>query len=236
MELKDRVTKLEDEFKILKSEVQAVLLDLRESYLNRENPFNSQAPPIATQPIIITQPSNQQPSIAKGKEEPDPTTPRINQENGQQKLKELFSEPAPVYTQEPIGNTETAREQVKRAERPDIEPELDRKLVETTRNPDGKVDLATINRMTQWVVEATGRLGRQRIESVLDISEMIGHVTPDLKSILLKLLSSIPDEYSGEVTTRDYLVSLIELDTLLGNDNKSEAALLAILCQENDHR
>ena len=223
MELKDRVTKLEDDYKILKSEVQAVLLDLRETYLNRENPFYKQPP-------------NQQPSIADKREEPATATPGIDQENGQQELPELFSGPAPVYTQESIDNTETAREEVKRAERLVIEPGFDRKLVESPKNLDGKVNLTTLNQLTQWLVEATGRLGRQRIEAVLDISEMTGHVDPDLKNILLKYLISIPDEYSGEVTTRDYLVSLLELDNLLGRDNKSEAALLAILCQENDHR
>ena len=107
MELKDRVTKLEEELKILKNEVQAVLLDLRESCLNRKNPFNNQAPPIAAQPIIITQPPGQQPSVTEAKEEPDPATPLIRQEDGQQEIKELFDEPAPVYTQGSIGNTET---------------------------------------------------------------------------------------------------------------------------------
>lgn len=222
MELKDRVTKLEDEYKILKSEVQAVLLDLRETYLNRENPFYKQPP-------------NQQPPTADKKEEPAPATPVKDQENGQQKSPELFSKPAPVYTQE-SNNNETAREEVTKADRLEIEPGSDRKLTENPKNLDGKLNLATINQLTQWLVEATGRLGRQRIEAVLDISEMTGHIDPDLKSILLKYLISIPDEYLGEVTTRDYLVSLIELDDLLGRDNKSEAALLAILCQENDHR
>jgi len=40
MELQERVVKLEDEVKVLKNEVQTVLLDIRESYLNRENPFS----------------------------------------------------------------------------------------------------------------------------------------------------------------------------------------------------
>ena len=57
MELNDKVTQLEDEIKILKNEVQAVLLDLRESYLNHENPFNPSVSPIVSQPIIINQPA-----------------------------------------------------------------------------------------------------------------------------------------------------------------------------------
>ena len=51
----DKITKLENEIKVLKNEVQAVLLDLRESYLNMENPFNSAANPAAAQSIVITE-------------------------------------------------------------------------------------------------------------------------------------------------------------------------------------
>ncbi len=39
MDVSHKVNQLEDEIKILKKEVQAVLLDIRENLLNRENPF-----------------------------------------------------------------------------------------------------------------------------------------------------------------------------------------------------
>jgi hypothetical protein len=55
MELNDKVTQLEDEIKILKNEVQSVLLDLRESFLKNENPFNAGGFTQAAQPIIINQ-------------------------------------------------------------------------------------------------------------------------------------------------------------------------------------
>ena len=56
MELNDKVTQLEDEIKILKNEIQAVLLDLRESYLSNKNPFNVNEAPVMSQPLIITPP------------------------------------------------------------------------------------------------------------------------------------------------------------------------------------
>ncbi len=230
MELNDRVTRLEDEIKILKNEVQAVLLDLRESCLNRENPFNPGASPVTSQPIIINQPApvaHKQPPIAKE-----------NQGNKLAGVEELANEPEPVYKQELTAGEETAHEEVKRARRPEIEPGSRFKSREITDGPDGKVDLATIAGLAQWVAETAKRLGRERTEATLDISEMMGHLAPDLKNILVKFINLTPDGYSdsGKVTTRDYLASLIELDSLLGKDNKSEVALLSILCQENDHR
>jgi hypothetical protein len=47
MKDEQRITALEDELKILKNEVKAVLLDLREQYLNIQNPFNQTMVPRA---------------------------------------------------------------------------------------------------------------------------------------------------------------------------------------------
>ena len=48
MEISETVKRLDDEVKVIKNEIQAVLLDIREVYLNRENPFN----PEVTTPVI----------------------------------------------------------------------------------------------------------------------------------------------------------------------------------------
>lgn len=236
MELSDKVTQLEDEIKILKNEVQAVLLDLRESFLDRENPFNRDLSPVVSQPIII----NQQPVVTK--EEPDKIPLGLNQENELPGIEEpanepeLTSQPETVYNQELTASEETAHQEVKRTWQPEIEPVAHFRSREASDSSNGRVDLATITGLSQWVAEAVKRLGRQRTEAILDISEMMGHMTPDLKNILVRFISPAPDQSSAKVTTRDYLASLIELDSLLGRDNKSEVALLYILCQENDHR
>ena len=238
MELNDKVTRLEDEIKILKNEVQAVLLDLRESCLNRENPFNPGASPVTSQPIIINQPApvaHEQPPIPK--ERQGDMIPTENEEKELPGVQERANEPEPLYKEGLATSEETAREEVKRAWRPETEPGAHFKSRETTDGPVRKIDMATVAGLAQWVTEAVKRLGRERTEAILDISEMMGHVAPDLKNILVKFIKLTPDGYPGpgKVTTRDYLASLIELDSLLGKDNKSEVALLSILCQENDH-
>ncbi len=227
MELNDKVTQLEDEIKILKNEVQAVLLDLRESYLSKDNPFNPTAPPIANQPIIINQPPPTTPPPAV--EEPDEMTPAADQRSEPVKVEEPVPEP------EPAAHRETAHEEVERAWRPKSELGSRFRSGETTSNNGGKTNLATIAGLTQWVAGSTRRLGRERAQVILDISEMMGHLPPETKSILVKLINLTQDGYSGEVTTRDYMASLAELSGLLGQDNKAEASLFAILCRENDH-
>jgi len=50
MEVTETVKRLDDDVKIIKNEIQAILLDIREAYLNRENPFNPEvsAPTISS--------------------------------------------------------------------------------------------------------------------------------------------------------------------------------------------
>lgn len=236
MELNDKVTQLEDEIKILKSEVQAVLLDLRESFLNYENPFSSSVPPVNNQPIVINQPPpvpDEAPSIPE--EHHDDVTQEENKESELPEVAGPANEPEPVDKQELVATEETARKEVKTAWRLDIEPGLHFKAREAGDGPEGKADLATIAGLVRWVTGSTKRLGRERTEVILDTSEMMGHLSPDIKEILVKFIGLTPDEHSGEVTTRDYLVSLIELDSLLGKGNKSEIALFSILLPENGH-
>ena len=45
MELNQKIRELEAELKLLKNEVKEVLLDIRETVLNHENPFTSVGPP-----------------------------------------------------------------------------------------------------------------------------------------------------------------------------------------------
>ena len=78
------------------------------------------------------------------------------------------------------------------------------------------------------------RLGSERAQSILDISEMVGFLDLELKDVLTRFIYATPGEHEGKVTTRDYLTSLKELDSILGKATKFEIALLSILCQGND--
>lgn len=268
MELNDKVTQLEDEIKILKNEVQAVLLDLRESYLNNENPFNTAMQPMANQPIIINQPApapvpvpSEPPDVPEDvKEETRIPEPAVNEpetdtvvpEAEMVKEKEEPLEKLPDYqaesreeltgavemTDEPEmrAGEETGPEEGSRAWRPQIGNTAPFMSGGTNNGSGGKIDLDNIAGLAQWVEEAVIKLGPERTEAVLDISEMMGHVSQELKNILVKFIRPVPEGLTNKISTRDYLASLIELTGLLGKDNRSEVALLYILCQENDNR
>lgn len=253
MELNDKVTQLEDEIKILKNEVQAVLLDLRESYLNLENPVSRELPPFPEQHIVVSAPQQSQPTGNERREagpenhtsnEPsfadEPThTPELTTEQqplpeaGLKSGPELTTESEPVSGPDVVATDETAREEVTRAWRPVKEFEMS---FESGGNGghNGQIDLATISSLADWVADVVKRLGSERAQSILDISEMVGFLDPELKDVLTRFIYATPGEYEGKVKTRDYLTSLKELDGILGKATKFEIALLSILCQGND--
>ena len=251
MDIKDKVAQLEDEIKVLKNEVQAVLLDIRETYLNRETPFSPEVSVPTTHQVtaIVTgQESFAAPAPPPKKgvsggdqkdEEPQEEQPstEVEPENSLEQSYEEESnndEPEPEDEQELAASEETAHKEVKRVWRSEKEEPLAQLKARRNKNASGgKIDLTTIAGLTQWVGDSVKKLGRERTEAILDISEMVGHLPPDLKKILVRFINRTPDESDGNPTTRDYIAILIQLESLLGMNSKSdELALLSILSQE----
>jgi len=252
MEIDDRVKQLEDEIKVLKNEVQAVLLDIRESYLNRENPFNPEVSAIPISPVIaITtgQQAMQPPVVRKG---PDVQVLGTDLEDGPADIAEMddvvstrkqsrrpevenLSDEEESAYEELDTSEETAQEEVNTVLESDVQPASHSRPRRTNGSSrgNGKVDLITIAGLTQWVTDTVKRLGREKTETIIDVSEVVGLLAPELKNLLAKFVDRTSDEYNGSATMRDYIASLIELERLLGMNIKSdEIALLSIICQE----
>ncbi len=240
MELNDRVSQLEDEIKILKNEVQAVLLDLRESYTNLENPFNLAGIAVAAQPIIINNPQPQaaaEPVAPAGPlEPPEPIdTPPADDEPEAEPVDEAesFEDTGPEPEYQAVAPEETAPEEVIREWRPASETEADASS-NGEESSSVTTDLTMISTLANWVGDLARRFGSERAEAILDMSEMVDFIDAELRDILSKFVFPSAGEFSGKVTTRDYLAALRELDDILGRATKLEIAVLSILCQGAD--
>ncbi len=236
MELNDRVSQLEDEIKILKNEVQAVLLDLRESYTNLENPFNLAGMAVAAQPIVINNPQAAAEPVAPAEPlvPPEPLdTPPADDEPEAEPLDETesFEDTGPEY--QAVAPEETAPEEVIREWRPASETEASASS-NGDKSSSAKIDLTTISTLANWVGDVARRFGSERAEAILDMSEMVDFIDAELRGILAKFVFPSAGEYSGKVTTRDYLAALKELDGILGKATRLEIAVLSILCQGAD--
>ncbi len=266
MELNDKVTQLEDEIKILKNEVQAVLLDLRESFLNNINPFNPT--PILTQaaaPVTVIAPDspverppdieNKQPLPEIFTDENKPENMVINDLKEQIpsftandelptndfSIEDLFEDNTPSFVANPGAGREKSPDikEEKMVWHPETKVETHYIQKEAAITIDtNNLNLETIDKLSRWVESSVDRLGPQRTKTILDITETMGYVNSDLINILVKFIHPSEENKNINASTRDYLAVLVELNKLLMGDNKMEIAMLffLILFQEYDNR
>ncbi len=271
METGDKITQLENEIKVLKNEVQAVLLDIRENVLNAENPFSSpKAAATSHQTIIdhqvqtnapqpVSEPKSTHATNACARSAPAaapaPTPPVQEQkpvsathpeethahETGETDHKTNVRKPAKTTetehknngkktietTSEDIGQTEPFEEQ--------FEMEPPRFEIGKNRSPKGQPDLVAYAGLACWVEDSTRRLGKERTQALLEISETAGLLPPDVREILTKLTTIKSTEHSYKPTARDYFDSLVKIAAIFGNKSDYNAALLLILAQGDVH-
>jgi hypothetical protein len=123
-----------------------------------------------------------------------------------------------------------------------LEQEADRgKGKQATQYPRGRgngdgITLLTIAGLSKWVDESTEKIGKERTEVMVEACHMVGHLSPELKDLLVKLvrLAQADETKRGKITTRDYLGVIAQLDNLLGYGSESEAALLSILADSRE--
>jgi hypothetical protein len=213
----EKVTQLENEMKVLKNEVQSVLLDLRDRYLETENPFNTPEPRMTSQQVIVgtqaTAPASPPEDVHDDKDEPDMT----EQHTGETESREA---PATI-----AADKNTAKDKQSRSVLPTTQP----------ANP-VQIDLVTIAGLAQWAEKSTSRLGIARTETILDFSELMGVLPEGLRTILTKLINVETNANPDSSYSRSYLDSLIEITSLLGKDNLTEKTMLELLSGESDHR
>jgi hypothetical protein len=242
MEISETVKRLDDEVKVIKNEIQAVLLDIREVYLNRENPFNPEVvTPVITQttadPLVGVSPetSKTDKTSALDKEEDDTLPEMAEEEPSVTNQSEEKNEPEEekMDTQE-----ETAQEGVNEGawgpENIPVSADMSSNGHNGHNGSNGKIDLSMIAEMNQWVNESVRTLGYDKTESILDVAEIVGHMKPELKAILIKFAKRVPvQEITLSPSTRDFINLLVKLEGLLGMNSKSdEIGLLSIFCQE----
>jgi hypothetical protein len=97
-----------------------------------------------------------------------------------------------------------------------------------TGNP--KFDLVVIAGLTQWIDQATAKLGRERTEALVEMSCTMGRTPENLKEVLIKMARLSPHESNGQpLKASDYLSILAQLENLLGDSEIKDHALLSIL-------
>ena len=232
METNERITQLENEVKVLKNEVQAVLLDIRENVLNAENPFNASKPAVTSQQVVIERQVQTNIPQSLNDLKSDPSTANTNQMREEKSVKSVQTNE--TRTDDPMrtnhknnGNkAETNEDDVHRTE-----------YFEMHENRSGKrqPNLLTYAGLACWVEDTTRRLGKERTQALLEISEIAGFLPKDVRQILIKLTTIESNEHSMQSKARDYFDSLVKIAALCGNESDYNTALLQVLSQGDVH-
>lgn len=94
-------------------------------------------------------------------------------------------------------------------------------------------DLLIVATLASWIEDGTSRIGRERLQSLVDIYSTMSGISPQLHDVLTKLitLDGTPEPVDP-VTLRDCMRILVDLDSLLQRsrvDHTSAALLLTLM-------
>ena len=241
MDLDDRFRDLENEVKLLKNEVHQTLLDIKDSLAG-----GFQAPPASP-------PSREREEFRVRAEELPPTAQRQETLAGQpraavgvttsgergEESRARDDEPAPKVEREAEtyqADEEEAPERSSVVREPFSLP-VGEGPVKARRETSGRIDLATLATLGNWADRSARRVGRERVEAILEVYEVTGYLPRNLKQVLLKLLTldDAPVTEQG-VSLRECITVLLELNGLLIGHSKTEAAMLGLLVNGHNSR
>jgi len=235
-----RITAIEEELKVLKNEIKAVLLDIREHYLSVQSPFAQSVRVIneddSDDEDVIGISNNGSKNESKVAKEKQPLIGSNNTSPGKSCAKEMGSDSDGSTLLNTILPGIDADSDMEFADyEEDIEPKSSRvshkkKAELKYSRSNEKVDLVIIAALTQWVEQATAMLGKERVEALVEVSCTMRHFPAEIKDVLIKLirLSHFDNDNGKTTSAKDYLAILAQLDSLLGSEHQDEA-LLSIL-------
>ena len=191
-----RIKNLEEELKVLKNQIRAVLLDIKEQLATGGNghssqqsvpPWESGTPAAPHRESDAGVASKVASGAEKGVVEPGPGSGIA--EDTQPSLKSF------------LGLTQKAS------------------LATGDTNGEGRVDLLTISVLAQWLSRAAATVSKEQIGKLVEIYDITGNLPPRLKQAILLLADLYGDgnraEDAEDVPATVSLQLLIELDSLL---------------------
>jgi hypothetical protein len=203
MELTQQVAGLQDEVKLLKGEIKAILKEVRAALLNRDNPFAADAPPVF-RPVARSNEDQADETFSAGlaaieasqtaQEEPPAPQPAA---------------PAPVAAdihQAPVPLPVAHQAPVAQEPLPAPEP------------PAPRWDLLTIASLTAWAEDALATLGPKRFHVVLELACFAELLTPDVRDVLAGLAELMPEQQKRDerpLHVNESLVVLRQLEAIL---------------------
>jgi len=223
MDVNERLKVLEGEVKVLKAELKSVLLDIREQYLNNQNPFtNSGRTPeqerqdgnrdradVILPTVVVHESVIERDRDSRHPERDIEEDATESPSNGRKSSTATLSSPA-------LNESSSSREPSLCYQAGDSHPV--------------RLDMAVIAGLTEWVDKTVRHIGKQRTGAIVEGLHCIGRLPGGMKDFLVRFVQLSPDsEPERQLKARDYLTVLSQLEGLLGQSGKPELSLLTLL-------
>ena len=96
------------------------------------------------------------------------------------------------------------------------------------------MNLVTIAGLAQWTHRVLNKVGRENLESILEVSELTGRIPKETKDVLLALvpLFEANESDEGDISAKEIVSLLAQLDGFLGHVSPADTRLFPFLLQD----
>ena len=96
------------------------------------------------------------------------------------------------------------------------------------------MNLVTIADLAQWTHRVLNKVGKENLESILEVSELTGRIPKETKDVLLALvpLFEAKETDEGEISAKEIVSLLAQLDGFLGHMSPADTKLFPFLLQD----
>ena len=96
------------------------------------------------------------------------------------------------------------------------------------------MNLVTIAGLAQWTHRVLNKVGKENLESILEVSELTGRIPKETKDVLLALvpLFEAKETDEGEISAKEIVSLLAQLDGFLGHMSPADTKLFPFLLQD----
>jgi hypothetical protein len=228
MELNNKIMAIEEEVKLIKTEIKTVLVDLRETMNSYENPFVNPGPPVkkAVDTGIAADAHNDREEVVPANE---PVKEPVNEPLDQYKNQAVAvpaNEPAEPYK----NRLESApKNNFSALERGGINISGDVDNIHLNKLAGGtNIDIITLTRLMNWTDNALYTIGKDKLNAILELYDSTGRLPKETKDVIIRIevfstASSAPADNEAEMN--DFIRVLCQLDKIVSGESQAPILL-----------
>lgn len=222
-----KIAKLEKEVETLKGSIKKLLLDIRETMNNLENPFQS----LQNLAEVINRPIQPQPQQVQVIPAPPPEEKREEKKEEEKEEEKVEEE----IVKEDFEKAEDEKfedysEVDNLIQVPVSKPKPEKKVKEVMPKGGGKLGIVALYNMMEWARTMLEKYDVNTVKEILELFESAGYISSELKDFTLKMVDIVSVVGNG---LEELLIDIYRLHKAVNpNDRSMDSELLKILLEK----